>query len=263
MEISSFSETMAFQPIFRDKLSHAYIISGPAGSGKSSLADTLAAAIVCSGEGMRPCGICRDCRKAIKHIHPDIIFIDKADNDKAILVNQIRALRSDAIVMPNDASKKVYIIKNAGTMNDFAQNAILKLLEEPPRHAAFILITENPSELLPTVRSRCVSFLLTPPQLVVSPEALEEAEEFFVALEKGNLAITEFSFRLDGFQPFESFVSAAKGIAIARLRDEKSGKLSPQYLNHVINALDRALEYTGFNVGSGHIAGMLCAELLQ
>lgn len=264
MEITSFSEAMAFKPIFhRDKLSHAYIISGPAGSGKTLLSDTLSAAIVCSGDGMSPCGTCRDCRKAMKHIHPDIIFIDKADGGKAILVDQVRALRSDAIIMPNDAAKKVYIIKNAGTMNDSSQNAMLKLLEEPPRHTAFILITENPSELLLTVRSRCIEFSLVPPQLIVSPDALEEAEEFFDALEKGNMAITEFSFRLDSFQSLESFISTAKSIAVSRLRNGADGKLSPQYLNRVIYALDRALEYTEFNVSSGHVAGLLCAELLQ
>lgn len=148
-------------------LSHAYLISGPAGSGKRTLARLMAAALVCGGAGERPCGVCPHCRKALGGIHPDIITI--GDDGKDIAVAQARFLRSDAYIRPNEAERKVYVVQNAQTMNASAQNAILKLLEEGPAYAAFLLLTDNPGALLPTIRSRCEG-------LSLSPVTVEEAQ---------------------------------------------------------------------------------------
>ena len=141
-------------------LSHAYLISGSAGSGKRTLARLLAAAFVCSGSGAVPCGACPGCRKVLGGIHPDVIPI--GDDGKGITVAQSRQIRADAYVRPNEAPRKVYIIQNAQTMNASAQNALLKLLEEGPAYAAFLLLTDNPAALLPTVRSRCEGLALSP-----------------------------------------------------------------------------------------------------
>lgn len=122
-------------------LSHAYLISGPAGSGKHTLARLMAAAMVCTGEGERPCGVCSACKKALQGIHPDIITA--GEGDKPISVGQARLLRSDAYIRPNEAPRKVYILPNAQEMNPSAQNALLKLLEEGPVYAAFLLLAEN------------------------------------------------------------------------------------------------------------------------
>ena len=144
----------------RRGLSHAYIISGPAGSGKRTLAGLLAAALVCSGTGEIPCGHCSGCKKALAGIHPDISAI--GDDGKDITVAQVRALRSDAYIKPNEAGRKVYLLHRAQSMNQSAQNAMLKLLEEGPPYAAFLLLAENAASLLPTVRSRCEVLTLTP-----------------------------------------------------------------------------------------------------
>lgn len=141
-------------------LSHAYLISGSAGSGKRTLARLLAAAFVCSGAGEVPCGVCPGCRKVLGGIHPDVITI--GDDGKDITVAQSRRIRADAYVRPNEAPRKVYIIQNAQTMNASAQNALLKLLEEGPAYAAFLLLADNPAALLPTVRSRCEGLALAP-----------------------------------------------------------------------------------------------------
>ena len=141
-------------------LSHAYILSGPAGSGKHTLAGLLARALVCSGKGEAPCGACPDCRKAAAGIHPDVITIGEEGKD--INVAMVRALRSDAYIRPNEAPRKVYLLPNAHTMNQSAQNAMLKLLEEGPAYAVFLLLAENGGGLLQTVRSRCEELDLVP-----------------------------------------------------------------------------------------------------
>lgn len=143
-------------------LSHAYLISGPAGSGKQTLATLLAAAMVCSGGGEPPCGACPGCKKVFGGIHPDVIHVDFLEGKREILIEQTRQMRADAFVRPNEASRKVYIVHHADAMNTRAQNSILKLLEEGPAYAAFLLLAENPGSLLITIRSRCEGLSLSP-----------------------------------------------------------------------------------------------------
>lgn len=143
-------------------LAHAYIVAGPAGSGRHTLAAQMAAALVCSAQPqLRPCGRCSHCRKAAGGIHPDITVI-AGSGGKPITVDQVRALRTDAYVRPNEAERKVYLLERADRMNASAQNAMLKLLEDGPAYAVFFLLAENGSALLPTVRSRCETLELAP-----------------------------------------------------------------------------------------------------
>ena len=141
-------------------LSHAYILAGPSGTGKRTLGGVLSSALVCSGRGEPPCGHCPDCRKAGAGVHPDVIRIGLDGKD--ISVSQIRELRADAYVRPNEAARKVYVLENAQTMNGSAQNALLKLLEDGPAYAAFLLLTDNAGNMLATVRSRCELLNLSP-----------------------------------------------------------------------------------------------------
>ncbi len=150
-------------------LSHAYLISGPAGSGKATLARLLSAAMVCTGQGEVPCGVCAGCKKALGGIHPDVTHVDFLEGKREILIEQTRQMRADAFIRPNEAERKVYIIHHADAMNTRAQNSILKLLEEGPAYAAFLLLTENPGGVLITVRSRCEGLSLSP----VSPAEAE------------------------------------------------------------------------------------------
>lgn len=145
-------------------LGHALILSGPAGSGKHTLAGILARAMVCSGTGTKPCGSCPGCKKALSGIHPDIITIAPLEEGKAINVDQVRQMRADAHIRPNEAQRKVYILEQTDRLRGEAQNAMLKLLEEGPVYAAFLLLCENPGSLLPTVRSRCETLMLTAPE---------------------------------------------------------------------------------------------------
>ncbi|MDE6590629.1 MAG: DNA polymerase III subunit delta, partial [Oscillospiraceae bacterium] len=153
-------------------LSHAYLISGPQGSGKRTLARLMAAAMVCTGACEKPCGACPACKKVLGGIHPDVITI--GNDGKDITVGQARTIRSDAYIRPNEGERKGYIIENAQTMNQSAQNAMLKLLEEGPPSAAFLLLTDNPGAMLSTIRSRCEGAALT-------PVSLREAEIWLAA----------------------------------------------------------------------------------
>ena len=133
------------------RLSHFYLISGPRGSGKRTLARLLAAAAVCR-DGNKPCLACSACRKAMTSNHPDIITVTDPEH-KAVSVKIVREYREDVYIKPNEADKKVYIFpQDLGTEG---QNALLKILEEPPSYGVFILLAENPQQILTTVRSRC------------------------------------------------------------------------------------------------------------
>lgn len=156
----------------RRGLSHAYIISGPAGSGKRTLAGLLSAALVCTGGGDIPCLCCSGCKKALGNIHPDVIHAGGEGDE--LNVARVRAIRNDAYIKPNEAPRKVYVLEGAQNMNDPSQNALLKLLEEGPAYAAFLLLTDNAAALLSTVRSRCEV-------LTLSPVTVQEAEAFLAA----------------------------------------------------------------------------------
>ncbi|MBQ7801405.1 MAG: hypothetical protein IJ375_03670 [Oscillospiraceae bacterium] len=142
----------------RGRISHFYLISGPEGSGKHTLARLLAAAILC-GSPDRPCGRCGPCRKVMDGNHPDFITIDDPEK-KTVPVDLIRQARADIYIQPNESDHKIYLFPRAQDMGLPGQNALLKVLEEPPKYGVFILLTDNPEKLLPTVRSRCTELAL-------------------------------------------------------------------------------------------------------
>ena len=142
----------------KGRLSHFYLLSGPQGAGKHTLADLIAAAMLCK-EPEGPCGVCRACRKLLSGSHPDYITIDDPTK-KTVPVDLIREARSDIFVRPNEGDKKIYLFPRAQDLGLPGQNALLKVLEEPPSYGVFLLLTDNPEKLLPTVRSRCVELKL-------------------------------------------------------------------------------------------------------
>lgn len=140
------------------RISHGYLLSGPVGSGKRTLARLLAAAAICRGND-RPCGVCPACRKALSGNHPDVITVDDPEK-KTVSVDLIRQARADMYIQPNEADRKVYIFPRGQDMRAEAQNALLKVLEEPPSYGIFLILTDAPEKLLPTIRSRCVELKL-------------------------------------------------------------------------------------------------------
>lgn len=143
--------------IARGHISHFYLISGPAGSGKHTLARLLAQALLCTGSP-KPCGVCQNCRKAAKGSHPDFITVEDPEH-KNVSVRLVRQARADIYVLPNEGARKIYLFPQELGLE--GQNALLKVLEEPPEYGVFILLSENPETLLTTVRSRCTQLQLS------------------------------------------------------------------------------------------------------
>ena len=158
--------------INRGRISHFYLISGPEGSGKHTLAALLAAAILCQS-GNRPCGTCSACRRVLGAGHPDFITIDDPEK-KTVPVDLVREARADMYIRPNEADHKIYLFPRAHDMRDESQNALLKILEEPPSYGVFILLTNNAERMLPTIRSRCTELAMASLQPAVLKRALRE-----------------------------------------------------------------------------------------
>ena len=144
----------------RGRTAHFYVISGPAGAGKHTLARLMAAAMLCT-DPQKPCLRCAACRKVMADTHPDFITVDDPEK-KIVPVDLIRQARADIYVRPNEADRKIYLFPRGHNMEIPSQNALLKVLEEPPSYGVFLLLTENPEKLLPTVRSRCIELNLLP-----------------------------------------------------------------------------------------------------
>ncbi len=251
-------------------LSHAYLMLAQPEPGYAA-ACALAQVMLCSAPDVsqRPCGRCRDCQKALKGIHPDIITVARQTDDKGklkreIYVDQIRAVVADAVVLPNEAEHKVYIIRDADTMNAAAQNALLKILEEPPRFVSFILLAVSPAPLLETVRSRCVTLHRNGEDTPPSPEAREKAERFLSFAATGaKLSLLSFANENADLANGEmaEFVTAAQML----LTDMLCGRLPDlrmprSRMMRLVALLRTAEEYLRFNVGTKHVLGLLAVE---
>ena len=156
--------------ISRGRVSHGYLLSGPAGSGKRTLARLLAAAALCQA-AEKPCLACPSCRKVMADTHPDVITVDDPTK-KQVSVELVRDARADMFVQPNEGIRKIYLFPRAQDMLPPAQNALLKVLEEPPSYGVFLLLTDNPEKMLPTIRSRCIELRLQPLEQPILEKAL-------------------------------------------------------------------------------------------
>ncbi len=148
------------------RISHAYLFTGTRGTGKTTCAKILARAVNCEhpvdGD---PCGVCAACTGIERGGSMDVLELDAASNSG---VDQVRALRSEAVYSPAKVKKRVYIIDEVHMLSDAAFNALLKIMEEPPEHLMFILATTEVHKILPTILSRCqrFSFRRIPPKII-------------------------------------------------------------------------------------------------
>ena len=251
---------------------HAYILSSPSRENALRAARELARAAVCLDEHSVPCGVCRGCRKAASGVHPDIVTVrrltDKNGNLKRDLgIGQIRDLILDAQVLPSEASRKVFILEEAELLNLNAQNAALKLLEEPPQSAVFLLCTTNPELLLETVRSRCQCISLAGEEDAAEDSGRKMADGFLNAVRSGD---RERLFRWvsknesSRLEETRAFIDAA----LQRTSDmlcsrASSGTLSTEQQMELWRLLCRCSDYLAVNVNAKHIFSLLITESMN
>lgn len=257
---------------------HATILTGEPAARRAKAME-LTQALVCTGE-KKPCHSCRDCRKAAEGIHPDVIpverFMEEKDLGGVIKIDPIRALRNDAFIRPNEAARKVYVIDNAQNLNVNAQNALLKLLEEGPDYAAFLLLCDSAGALLETIRSRCA---VVSAGQESAPEGWNPRALDFCRVLAGGSELDKAAFlaqmecakpdrdALDGFLTNLEvlFNDAALGGVTGRFACEESrllaGRIDRAKLLDWAASARRGLEMNGFYVSAGHLLGWLGTRL--
>lgn len=139
----------------KNSLPHAVVFEGERAK---EFSEFFAKVAVCEGEN-KPCGVCKHCLKAQKGVHPDIINLEPEGASKLYKVGFVRNIKSDSFVLPNEANAKVYIFNDAENISAVSQNALLKVLEEPPKSVIFIINCKEKTNLLDTVISRATVFI--------------------------------------------------------------------------------------------------------
>ena len=189
---------------------HAYIFEGERGAGSFEAAELFANTLVCEKSDIAPCGGCTACILAKSGNHPDIQVISHMKDKKNIAVEQVRELIKDAAKKPYENGKKVYIVAYGDDMNEQSQNAFLKLLEEPPEYAVFVILAENIETLLLTVRSRCERIKFPPVSEAKIKEILEKSypgivnADFLARYSLGNIEKAKQLADDEGFMPLRS-----------------------------------------------------------
>nr|WP_256667342.1 MULTISPECIES: DNA polymerase III subunit delta' [unclassified Pseudomonas] len=172
----------------RAQHAHAYLLHGPAGIGKRALAERLMARLLCQRpDGLDACGQCKSCLLLQAGSHPDNYVLEPEEADKAIKVDQVRDLVSFVVQTAQLGGRKVVLIEPVESMNINAANALLKSLEEPSGNTVLLLVSHQPSRLLPTIKSRCVQQACPLPSQAVSLQWLSHALPECTEEERGEL----------------------------------------------------------------------------
>lgn len=246
------------------RASHACLVTSQDEALRERAILELARSLLCEGGGKEPCGVCRSCKLALSGIHPDIIFIDRPLDDKGkpkreIPVSSIRAMAADAWVLPQEAESKVFVIREANRMNTIAQNAALKILEEPPAFSRFILGAGSAEELLPTVRSRCTVLALAGERPRVENA---QAGEYLALVGSGDVpGLCRFFAECESLDSAElsDMLTAVRQLLGAYLAGSGVGfELTRRDAVRLLELCRRAEEYLRLNVSVKHVLGMLC-----
>lgn len=264
----------------RGTLAHALLFSGT--GDRKAMAEFAAAAFECGAEGARPCGVCEACRKVRAGIHPDVIVVEDSEH-KNTAVELIRSARSDAYIRPNEGSRKVYLFPDCSALTEQDQNVLLKIVEEGPPYAVFLFCAENPSVVLPTLRSRCV-------ELKLYPDAAEEEGGSAVSKEcealcraaalKKRTRVTEEMIRLERsrlsrddlkslLEESRTVFSAAlltsygsqQSTGASKIASELAKNLTKMQIMRTIELLQKYQQECFYNVSPGQVLGALAVEL--
>jgi DNA polymerase III subunit gamma/tau len=273
-----FGEIVGQEPVVRTlsraietgRLSHAYLFSGPRGTGKTSTAKVLAMGLNCvNGPTPEPDGRCESCRAIVNNSSLDVVEMDAASNRG---IDEIRDLRDRVNLAPVAGRMKVYIIDEVHMLTAEAFNALLKMLEEPPEHVVFVLATTEKHKVLPTVISRCQSFDFRRPGVETLKDKLTEiAEAEGIEVEPEALTViareARGSFR-DAEGLLDQLSAFAEGPITASMVRELLGSVGPEALLETTSALYErraadALRIVDRLSNEGRDLGQLVAELIS
>ena len=261
----------------RGTLSHALLFTGS--GDRAGLARYAAAAMECTADRGQPCGVCPACRKVGQDIHPDVITVRDPDH-KNIAVDVVRSIRADAYIRPNEGRRKVYLFPDCALLTEQDQNVLLKIVEEGPPYAAFLFCAENPSQVLQTLRSRCVEVKLRP-GTEEDGEPSEAAEALCRAIgSRRRGAVAELAVRLEKKKLDREALSAmlersraSFAAALLLLYGQQPGGMDREIApflaknltkTQIMSTIELLQKYHGecaYNVGPGHVLGALAAEL--
>ena len=254
----------------RDALGRAAVLSGQ--GDLAAAARFTAAALLCRG-GDKPCGVCPDCRKILRDVHPDVLTVTDPEH-KNVSVDVLRGVTADASVLPNEGRRKVYIFPDCSLLDGKAQNVLLKVVEDGPVHAAFLFCAANSAVLLPTIRSRTAEWKLSPPpetaaedgqarrlcELICGGRAPELAA-FCAELENSKISREELKELLSDTR--DLLVSGLAAVSTGQ-GDPLAGQLAGlgRYrLSSIVEKLGEFIRQCNFNIGVGHLLGALAVEL--
>ncbi len=247
----------------RGGLSHAWLLIGPRCEAGDETASFLASALLCGGDSNEiPCGRCIHCRKVQKGIHPDLIKVEHLPDKRELLVDQVREMAKEAYILPNEAGRKVFIIEEADTLNTNAQNAMLKLLEEPPAYAAFILMAINPGSLYDTVRSRCVEINIPEDSGEVKRRYSELSEELagaFISHDGLSLVRAFAKAEKADREAFDCLIDELYAVSVNAAKESEMQDRQLRCMK-LASLADRLHEMRSFNVGTGHCLGLILSE---
>ncbi|QYJ15436.1 DNA polymerase III subunit gamma/tau [Rubrobacter xylanophilus DSM 9941] len=252
------------------RVAHAYLFSGPRGTGKTSTAKVLAMGLNCDrGPTPEPCGRCESCRAIVAGSSMDVIEMDAASNRG---IDEIRELRDRVNLAPAAGRAKVYIIDEVHMLTTEAFNALLKMLEEPPEHVVFVLATTEKHKVLPTIISRCQSFDFRRPGVGTLVEKLSEIAraEGMDAEREALTAIARASggsFR-DAEGMLDQISSFSEGRITAALVRELLGSAGPEILAEAVDALHErraadALRVVDRISSEGRDLGQFASEMIS
>lgn len=257
----------------RRALPHALLFTG--GDGPAA-AEFAAAAMECTADHGRPCGVCRACRKVLSGIHPDVITVQDPEH-KLLSAETVRNVRSDAYIRPNEGERKVYVFPDCALLTEADQNILLKTVEEGPPSAAFLFCAGSAAAVLPTLRSRCVECKLHPEETEETPPS-PRAEAFLRALAKGKRGETAAACvrlereKLTG-DDLEAFCAESRELLIralkARYGAPEAGELplllaktlTNDRLTRTIELLETFRRDCRFHIAPAQALGALAAEV--
>ena len=230
-----------------DRLSHAYLITGPAHVGKMALSIRLAQAVNCLSPQDAPCLQCSSCRRIGLGQHPDVLVVEPGSTEEGrarrdIGIDDVRALQHTATLNPYEGNSRVFILNGAELLSEEASNSLLKLLEEPPPRSLMLLLTSAADGLLSTIRSRCRRIELRPAPVVDITKLLQQQEDLPPdEAEK----VARLSLGCPGWA-----IEAARDPSILDERTEEAGRI----LQLVYGGMEQRFAY------SGELAGIFFRE---